>query len=86
MAASPDGVPHCNMDTSGRAQYIIVDLPTPPLPSYCKDELIRSHLADNRSVLIRGQTLEGPTTFTHEDVEAYKGSLAQSVEWQGERI
>ena len=84
MAASPDGSKHVHAGFSSRTQYIVVDLPKPPLPSYSNDDLIRKHLADNRSVIVRGQALEGPTSFTHEEIEAYKGSLSQAVEWQGE--
>ncbi len=84
MAISPDGVPQDLTGSSSRTQYIVVDLPKPPLPSFSKDDLIRTYLGNNRSVIIRGQVLEGPTSFTHEDIEAYKGSLSQDVEWQGE--
>jgi len=84
MAASPDGSTHDDTGSSSGTPYIVVDFPKPPLPSYSEDNLIRMHLANNHSVLIRGQALEGPTSFTHEDIEAYKGSLSQVVEWQGE--
>ena len=84
MAASPDGSTQDDTGSSSRTPYVVVYLPDPPLPSYSKDNLIRMHLANNRNVIIRGQALEGPTSFTHEDIEAYKGSLSQAVEWQGE--
>jgi hypothetical protein len=48
------------------------------------DETIRAHLSDSRCVIVKGQTLEGPDSFTEEEIEAYKGSLAQQVEWQGQ--
>jgi hypothetical protein len=84
MAAARDGSTQNDTGSSSTTPYVVVYLPKPPLPSYSKDNLIRMHLANNRSVIIRGQVLEGPTGFTHEDIEAYKGSLSQVVEWQGE--
>jgi hypothetical protein len=83
MAASPDGVKRRQSSSFGRLQYVVVDLPKPPRPAFGEDETIRSHLANSRSVLIRGPPLEGPNHFTNEEIEAYKGSLAQQVEWQG---
>jgi hypothetical protein len=83
MAAAQDGTPSDGDVAEKGSPFVMVDLPKPPLPAYGKDDLIRSYLANNRCVLVRGQTLEGPTAFTGDEIQAYKGSLAQSVEWQG---
>lgn len=83
MAAAPDGVP-VGPPTESRMQYVVIDMPRPPQPAYSQDDVIRHHLSNNRSLIIKGQNLEGPETFTEADIEAHKGSLAQHVEWQGE--
>jgi hypothetical protein len=84
MATWKDGIPQDDLNGYRRNEYIVIELPKPPLPSYSLDHLIRSHLGNNRCILVRGQTLEGPSSFSLEEIQAYKGSLAQKVEWQGE--
>ena len=83
MAACPDGATG-NGNGLNRLQYIVLHSPQPPDPVYSQDDIIRSHLGNHRCVLIKGQALDGPESFTGEEVERFKGSLAQPVEWQGE--
>jgi hypothetical protein len=82
MSACPDGS-RSHTNAIGRLSYIVVHLPQPPKAAYSQDDIIRSHLGNGRCVLVRGQALNGPQSFTTEEVEAYKGSIAQTVEWQG---
>jgi hypothetical protein len=83
MAKSPSGIPNRHTLLFERDHYIVIDLQKPQSHAYDQDNLIRSHLGNGRSVFIKGQRLEGPSVFTCEEIEAYKGSVAQSVQFQG---
>jgi hypothetical protein len=54
----------------------------PSTPLHLQDDMIREHLGNQRTVIVRAH-LDGPGSFSKEEIGAVKGPLNQKVEWHG---
>jgi hypothetical protein len=63
--------------------FVVIPERDPSMPLHSQDHLIRGHLANQRCVIMKAE-LDGPQSFTKEDIGAVKGPLNQPVHWHGE--
>lgn len=80
LAESRDGR---NADSADINPFVVIPERKPSAPRHSQDDLIRVHLANQRTVIVRAH-LDGPQLFSKDEIEAAKGPLNQSVQWHGE--
>lgn len=84
MASAPDGCRAPDPYSATRNRYVVLKSPKLSLPAHSQDDMIRYHLGNGRTVIMKGNSkMEGPRKFDHEEIGAYVGSLSHIVQWQG---
>jgi hypothetical protein len=63
--------------------FVVIPERDPSTPRHSQDHLIRVHLANQRTVIVKAY-LDGPQSFSKEEIGAAKGALNQRVQWHGE--